>query len=77
MDRAAFENKASYAHAARPCTRPQASPVRRRTRPRNIPIAMTMKNDWHGSMSMELREWAFGPRKMRYYHELFELLSYA
>ena len=31
-------------------TRPRASPARRRTRLRNIPLAMTMKNDGHGSM---------------------------
>ena len=36
------------------------------SRPRNIPLAMTMKNDGHGSMSMEFREPVFGPRKLRY-----------
>ena len=33
---------------------------------RNVPLAMTMNNDGHGSMSMELRERVFGPRKLRY-----------
>ena len=60
-----FENKASYAHVAGRRTRPRASPAQRRTHPRNIALAMTMKNDGHGSMSMELSERAFGPRKHR------------
>ena len=38
----------------------------RSLRPRNNLLAMTMKNDGYGSMSMELRERAFGPRKLRY-----------
>ena len=29
---------------------------RRRTRRRNIPLAMIMKNDRHGSLSIDLRE---------------------
>ena len=37
--------KAGRRHYVRQC----------RTRPRNIPLAMTIKNDGHGSMSMELR----------------------
>ena len=73
-----FENKkASYAHVARRCTHPRASPARRCTRPRaiparrrarpqNIPLAMTIKNDGHGSKSMELRERTFSPQKLRY-----------
>ena len=44
---------------------PQANPARRRTRPENIPMATTVKNDGHGFMSMEFHERAFGPRKLR------------
>ena len=36
--------------------------VRRRTQPQNIPLAVTMKNDEHRSMSMQ----AFGPPELRY-----------
>ena len=36
------------------------------SRPRNIPLALTMKNDGHGSISMELRERALGLQKLRY-----------
>ena len=57
-----FENQAlarrhtrSRASPARRSTRPRANPARCRTRPRNIPLVMTIKNDGHGSMSMELR----------------------
>ena len=37
----------------RTCRRPRASLARRRARPRSIPPAMTMKNDGHGSVSMD------------------------
>ena len=43
----------------------RASLARRRTRSRNIPLVMTVKNDGHGSISMELREGAFGLQEIR------------
>ena len=48
------------------CMYVYASPARRRTRPRNIPLAM--QNDGRGSMSMELGERALELR----YNQIFE-----
>ena len=37
-------------------TRSDVDVARRRTRPRNIPLAMTMKNVGNGPLRMELRD---------------------